>query len=342
MACTSSRYLAGAPLNGAMRRWNRPEPLIVRVGGQVVELWQSFDSRRDAVAVTYNGGTYAVMMATPQDLEEFALAFSLSEGVITSCADIDSLTSCSSMTGSNCGCGSVGESRSPGGATTTHGGTTGCGLCGIESIAEAMRPAATIGHGGQFSPEQIMAAMESLPSRQRLNIETRAVHAAAFGMSRAVSLRCARTLVVTQCARQAFRCSGACVHRGERGHRTSHQPGIGGDGAETAAIGAPAMVSVSAPTALAVRMRMQRVSHLPPSRGRTDSRCSPIRVESHRSRCWLLTRLLSSNSLLRHYLIQRQGDPSTDIAVPTRVGVMCVSKPFNANRARGVICENSS
>src|SRR5258708_22802560 len=44
-----------------------------------------------AVAVTYNGGTYAVMMTTPQDLEDFALVFSLSEGVIDSSADIDSL-----------------------------------------------------------------------------------------------------------------------------------------------------------------------------------------------------------------------------------------------------------
>ena len=44
-----------------------------------------------AVAVTYNGGTYAVMMTTPQDLEDFALGFSLSEGVIGSAADIDSL-----------------------------------------------------------------------------------------------------------------------------------------------------------------------------------------------------------------------------------------------------------
>src|SRR5260370_30288635 len=43
-----------------------------------------------AVALTYNGGTYAVMMTTPQDLEDFAVGFSLSEGVISSAADIES------------------------------------------------------------------------------------------------------------------------------------------------------------------------------------------------------------------------------------------------------------
>jgi FdhD protein len=133
------------------------------------------------VAVTYNGGTYAVMMTTPQDLEDFALGFSLSEGVIGSAADIDSLDIVQlddgvelriwlSQPRADC----LKDRR------RRMSGPTGCGLCGIESIAEAMRPTATIGHGGQFSPEQIMAAMEDLASRQRLNIETRAVHATTF------------------------------------------------------------------------------------------------------------------------------------------------------------------
>src|ERR1700710_1067182 len=120
-----------------------------------------------AVALTYNGGTYAGMMATPRDLEDFAVGFSLSEGVIDSSSDIDSLDIVPLDDGvelrmwlSRPKADRLQERR-------RHiAGPTGCGLCGIESIAEALRPAAVIGHGQQFSPEQIMGAMQSLPSRQ--------------------------------------------------------------------------------------------------------------------------------------------------------------------------------
>src|ERR1700686_4720996 len=120
-----------------------------------------------AVALTYNGGTHAVMMTTPQDLEDFAVGFSLSEGVISSATDIESLDVVHLDDGV--------ELRmwlSKPKADRLHerrrhiAGPTGCGLCGIDSIAEAMRPAAVVGHDAQFSPEQIMMAMRSLPLRQ--------------------------------------------------------------------------------------------------------------------------------------------------------------------------------
>ena len=97
-----------------------------------------------AVAVTYNGGTYAVMMTTPRDLEDFALGFSLSEGVIGSAADIASLDIVHLDDGvelrmwlSQSTADRLKERR------RRMAGPTGCGLCGIESIAEAMRPTAT-------------------------------------------------------------------------------------------------------------------------------------------------------------------------------------------------------
>jgi FdhD protein len=127
-------------------------------------------------------------------------------------------------------------------------------LCGIESIAEAMRPAAVVAPGRQFSPEQIMAAMRSLPSRQKLNVETRAVHAAAF-WNAASGIVALREDVGRHNALDKL--SGALAHESiEAGEgivlltsRVSLEMVQ-----KTAAIGASVMVSVSAPTALAVRM----------------------------------------------------------------------------------------
>ncbi len=208
-----------------------------------------------AVAVTYNGGTYAVMMTTPQDLEDFALGFSLSEGVINSAADIDSLDIVHIDDGVELRMW-LGQPRADRLQERRRrmAGPTGCGLCGIESIAEAMRPTATIGHGKRFSPQQIMVAMESLPSRQRLNIETRAVHAAAFwnitggivALREDVGRHNALDKLSGALARASIVASEGIVLLTSRVSVEMVQ--------KTAAIGAPVMVSVSAPTALAVRM----------------------------------------------------------------------------------------
>src|SRR6266436_1895690 len=207
-----------------------------------------------AVALTYNGGTYAAMMTTPQDLEDFAIGFSLSEGVVTSSSDIDSLDIVRFDDGvelqmwlSKPRADRLQERR-------RHiAGPTGCGLCGIESIAEAMRPAAVVGRGPQFSPEQVMAAMQGLSSRQKLNIETRAVHAAAFwnATSGIVAVRedvgrhNALDKLSGALARASIVASEGIILLTSRVSVEMVQ--------KSAAIGAPVMVSVSAPTALAVR-----------------------------------------------------------------------------------------
>src|SRR5260370_21403473 len=104
------------------------------------------------------------MMTRPQDLEDFAVGFSLSEGVIGSSSDIDSLDIVRLDDGvelrmwlSKPKADRLQERR-------RHiAGPTGRGLCGIDSIADAMRPAAVIGHGQQFSSAQIMSGMPDLP-----------------------------------------------------------------------------------------------------------------------------------------------------------------------------------
>jgi FdhD protein len=195
------------------------------------------------------------MMTTPQDLEDFAVGFSLAEGVIGSPADIDSLDVVHLDEGvelrmwlSRPRADRLGERR-------RHiAGPTGCGLCGIESIAEAVRPAAIVGHDRQFSTGQIMADMLSLPLRQSLNIQTRAVHAAAFWdvTKGIVAIRedVGRHNALDKLSGALVRAS---IAAGEGIVLLTSRVSV--DMVEkSAAIGAPAMVSVSAPTALAVRM----------------------------------------------------------------------------------------
>jgi FdhD protein len=208
-----------------------------------------------AVALTYNGGTYAVMMATPQDLRDFAVGFSLSEGVVNSGADIESLDLVPLGDGVELRMWLNKPKADRLRERRRHiAGPTGCGLCGIESIAEAMRPAAIVGHSRQFSAEEIMAAMRDLPSRQMLNIETRAVHAAAFweptrgivALREDVGRHNALDKLAGALARSSVVAGEGIILLTSRVSVEMVQ--------KSAAIGAPVMVSVSAPTALAVRM----------------------------------------------------------------------------------------
>ncbi|EKS31835.1 formate dehydrogenase accessory sulfurtransferase FdhD [Afipia clevelandensis] len=208
-----------------------------------------------AVALTYNGGTYAVMMATPQDLEDFAVGFSLDEGVVRSHSEIESLEVLPLDDGielrmwlSQTNADRLSERR-------RHiAGPTGCGLCGIDSIVEALRPATIVGIGRNFSPAQIMIAMQSLPPLQKLNIETRAVHAAAFwspekgvvALREDVGRHNALDKLAGALARSAAETASGMVLLTSRVSVEMVQ--------KTSSIGASVMVSVSAPTALAVKM----------------------------------------------------------------------------------------
>ncbi len=208
-----------------------------------------------ALALTYNGGTYAVMMGTPQNLRDFAVGFSLSEGIVQSAEDIRSFDVVHLDDGIELRMWLEPSHAERLNERRRHiAGPTGCGICGIDSIAEAIRPAAIVAEGRSFSPQQIMAAMQAVAPLQTINIETRAVHAAAFWMPGRgiVALRedvgrhnaldkLAGALVQGKVAT-----SEGMVLLTSRVSVEMVQ--------KTAAMGAPLMVAVSAPTALAVRM----------------------------------------------------------------------------------------
>ncbi|NEW91828.1 formate dehydrogenase accessory sulfurtransferase FdhD [Rhodopseudomonas sp. BR0M22] len=207
------------------------------------------------VAISYNGSTQAVMMATPADLEDFAIGFSLSEGVIEQPAQIDSLEVVPQDDGVELRMWLGGAIADKLQQRRRHiAGPTGCGLCGVESIAEAIRPVAVVGNGRSFSPRQIIAAIEAMPPQQPLNVETRAVHAAAYftpergiaELREDVGRHNALDKLAGALARQGIDASAGIVLLTSRVSVEMVQ--------KTAAIGAAVLVAVSAPTALAVRM----------------------------------------------------------------------------------------
>jgi FdhD protein len=133
------------------------------------------------VAFTCRGCSYAVMMATPSDLEDFAIGFSLTEGLAAAADEIAGVTVRPRDDGivldidlADAAMDRFWKRR------RLLAGPSGCGLCGVESIAQALRPVVQVHGSRRFTPAEIGEAMAALPRHQTLNRETRAVHAAAL------------------------------------------------------------------------------------------------------------------------------------------------------------------
>lgn len=175
-AATNVQPEADAPLPPSLR--NVPN-LRWRAGGG--EAGTRSVPEETPVAITYNRATYAVMMATPADLEDFALGFSLTEGVVSAPDDIEDLEIVPAEGGIE-----LRLTIAPARAATLIerrrylAGATGCGLCGMESLAEAVRPLPRVPEGLRVAPAVIGAAMATLAPAQSLNEATSAVHGAGF------------------------------------------------------------------------------------------------------------------------------------------------------------------
>jgi FdhD protein len=207
-----------------------------------------------ALALTYNGGTHAVMMGTPCDLEDFAVGFSLNAGLVDRADEIESLEVVEVQNGIELRMWLPPDKAVRLNQRRRHtAGPTGCGICGIDSIAEAIKPAAIVGSGPNFSAGQIMTAMQSIAALQKINAKTRAVHAAAFWTPQdgIVALRedVGRHNALDKLAGALIR-GNASVDRGMvlLTSRVSIELVQ-----KTATIGASVIVAVSAPTTLAVQ-----------------------------------------------------------------------------------------
>jgi FdhD protein len=237
-------------MHNPVRRFER---MVWRDGG--VNAGTRQIAEETPLALTYNGGTYAVMMGTPRDLRDFAIGFSLTEGIVQSADEIESVDVVALDDGIELRMWLESEKAARISERRRHiAGPTGCGICGLESIAEAVRPVAVVPRSRIFCPAEIMAAMAAVAPLQSLNIETRAVHAAAFwtplhgivAIREDVGRHNALDKLAGALAQQELCAGDGMVLLTSRVSVEMVQ--------KAASMGAPLMVAVSAPTALAVRM----------------------------------------------------------------------------------------
>jgi FdhD protein len=207
------------------------------------------------VALVYNGVSHVVMMATPGNLEDFALGFSLSEGILESpdeLFDFDTQQApqglVARITISARRFAALKERR------RNLAGRTGCGLCGVDSLDQAVRPLQPLSRSQVVAAAAIRRALDALPDWQAFNRVTRSLHAAAWadldgnilmaredvGRHNALdkligALAAANIDPATGIALITSRCSYEMVQK-----------------AVTFSI--PVLAAISAPTALAVRM----------------------------------------------------------------------------------------
>ena len=256
---------------------------VIRVRSGVIapDAETDYVAEETPVALEFNGISHATMLATPADLEDFAVGFSLSEGIIGSVSDvrgIDLLPQCGGIVvqleiSSACEMGLKSRRRA-------MAGRTGCGLCGVETLPEVLRPVAPVANGAPVRIKAVLAAMRDMRARQTLHDITGATHAAGWaGADGAVALvredvgrHNALDKLAGALARQAVNGADGIVVVSSRASFEMVQ--------KTAAAGVAVLASVSAPTALAIRtadaagMTLAAIAR----EGSFEIFCHPVRI----------------------------------------------------------------
>jgi len=240
------------PPGPAMADAVRAQPLRFR--GPAAAITPRDVPEETAVALVHDASTTAVMMATPSDLTEFGLGFSLTEGVIADVSEVRDIDVVAGPDGIEVRMWlSPRRSAAAAARRRRQAGPTGCGLCGVDSLAQALRAPPAVGRGLMLRPEDIHAALDALPQLQTLGDLTRAVHAAGW-WSPGVGYLAVREDVGRHNALDKL--AGALAMAG-----TPAPPGavvltsrVSVEMVQKAAmIGAQVILAVSAPTALAIR-----------------------------------------------------------------------------------------
>lgn len=192
MSCwTKPLNLQPSPMHNAMKpdAIKLAAPEIECVSRQTVSRWhhQHLTQEQDQLAVElpvaleFNGISHAVMLATPCDLESFALGFALSEGIVDGRDQFHSAEVSESELGITVHCQiSSAAFMQLKQRRRNMAGRTGCGLCGVESLEQVFRALPAVPAGTPVAVPAMRAALAELAALQPLNRLTGGMHAAAW------------------------------------------------------------------------------------------------------------------------------------------------------------------
>jgi len=154
---------------------------VFRVVSEVGHSTQEWVAVEKPVAIEFNGISHAVMLASPANLHEFALGFALTEGII---ASADEMYECElehqaeglvvKTTISSKRFAALKDRR------RNLTGRTGCGLCGVETIEQAVRHPSMVKHHFELSQGLLVAGMKKMHDMQPMHHQSGATHAAAW------------------------------------------------------------------------------------------------------------------------------------------------------------------
>jgi FdhD protein len=135
-----------------------------------------------AVAMVFDGSTQAVMMASPADLEDFAIGFALTEGIVEDLTQIDQFELAEHPSGIEARFWLASDrSAALKARRRSMAGPVGCGLCGIDSLDQAVRDLPVLPQGGpEFTQSEVAQATDLLRDHQPMHDQSHAVHAAGF------------------------------------------------------------------------------------------------------------------------------------------------------------------
>ncbi len=210
------------------------------------------------IALLFNSTSHAVMMATPSDLQDFAIGFALSEGLVAHASHVSNVLMMPSDEGFSVDL-SIPESKFIRERIVSRSmeGRVGCGLCGIEEMADAIRMPDRKLHAPEFSSSAIARAFEALPAFQPMNELNRTVHAAAWCSEDGTILLAREDVgrhnaldkLIGAMARQQIRPENGFLLMSSRCSFELVQ--------KCATVGIGALATISAPTALALKLAKQ-------------------------------------------------------------------------------------